>query len=211
MNEVNRVQKEAEWFALGGKWPYLPGDPVLVVEKKGVKIGRIDCVRLHYCPTQNQGKEPDSKTLWVRPENGISRSNYSLQPIYFFGESDKKKKRQWIPASNIKGRILCSKAKTCEQVREYIEKTIKDHGFKIDTQLNQAIESVINNPMEEHQFFLSAEDIKKNSNARDLYIETFTKWFCNDEDIKLKYDWVEEGEKLGLKLGTVQILLIFKK
>ena len=64
MNEVSRVKKEAEWYA-PGKWPFLPGDHVLVVENETAKIGRIDCVRLHYCPTQNQGKEPDEKTLWV--------------------------------------------------------------------------------------------------------------------------------------------------
>ena len=84
-----------------------------------------------------------------------------------------------------------------------MEKMIKDHGFETDTQINQAIESVLNNPMEEHQF---AVEVMKNPSSKDLYVETFTKWFCNDEDIKLEYDWVEEGEKLGIQLGMTGIL-----
>ena len=55
--------------------------------------------------------------------------------------------------------------------------------------------------MEEHQLILSDEEMAKNSTLKDLHVETFTKWFCNDEDIKLKYDWFEEGEKLGIQLG----------
>jgi len=186
MNEVSRVTKEAEWFQ-SQKWPYLPGDPVLIVQRKTLKIGRIDMVRLHYCPTQNQGKDPDKDTLW---------------PIYFFGEIDKKKKRQWVPTSSIKTKIHAGKAKTFNQARECIEETIKNQGFEINSKISQAIESVINNPMEEHQLILSDEEMAKNSTLKDLHVETFTKWFCNDEDIELKYDWFEEGQKLGIQLAV---------
>ena len=63
--ERQQVENDAEWFR-AQPWRFCPGEIVFILDAdKKAKIGRVDCVRLNYCPDREQGNNPDADTLWV--------------------------------------------------------------------------------------------------------------------------------------------------
>ena len=63
--EVRQVQEGSEWMPTVA-WRFCPGDCVFIFdEKNGARLGRLDCVRLNWCPDQEQTKDPGHNHLWV--------------------------------------------------------------------------------------------------------------------------------------------------
>ena len=74
--ERQQVENDAEWFR-AEPWRFCPGEIVFILDAdKKAKIGRVDCVRLNYCPDREQGKNPDADTRWV------SEFNQSFETLY---------------------------------------------------------------------------------------------------------------------------------
>ena len=63
--EIRQVQEGSDWMPTVA-WRFCPGDCVFISDdKNGARLGRVDCVRLNWCPEREQAKDPGDDHLWV--------------------------------------------------------------------------------------------------------------------------------------------------
>jgi len=167
---------------------YVFGDFLLLAFRKQVdgepsnppeydyRVGRIDCVRLNKCPTQNQPKFPGT-------DESINIYN-TMWPIYFYHDGS----REWVKMKQIVFRF---------DTPEYLKDFEKSYNHRLfqkrvpnpekvkDDEIFQAgLAAMQKSPHEDFQFNLLHQGAEEN----------FMKWFNGDDSVKMLCKWDDLGK-----------------